>query len=202
MIWPVGRNRHRDGLVDSAQPRALGIELRIALVGPHQCVRKGFCRCRATQYSDEDNCVGQGPPCRPVPPTLAAHSSGRCFRSGLRGLVRHFCPSHHSREDRRPTDAAMFTVSNQPGIGLVPDIRSHMTAFLAGRGRDRVQHRSAMNPLISSGLAKITSARSPIIPAGTMAGAPFCGPSSLTSVLKRKLRSQKSRVFPSAVATL
>src|SRR5215468_3451161 len=51
-----------------------------------------------------------------------------------------------------------------------------------------------MNPLISSGDAKITSARSPIIPAPTRAGAPFCGPSSLTSVLKRKLRSQKSRV--------
>src|SRR2546427_12923359 len=45
-----------------------------------------------------------------------------------------------------------------------------------------------MNPLISSGKAKITSARSPIIPAGTRAGAPFWGPSSLTSVLKRKLR--------------
>jgi|SRR6516162_297469 hypothetical protein len=38
-----------------------------------------------------------------------------------------------------------------------------------------------MNPLISSGTAKITSARSPIIPAGTRAGARFCGPSSLTS---------------------
>jgi len=33
--------------------------------------------------------------------------------------------------------------------------------------------------LISSGDAKITSARSPIMPAGTMAGAPFCGPSAL-----------------------
>ena len=30
-----------------------------------------------------------------------------------------------------------------------------------------------MNPLISSGDAKITSARSPIMPASTMAGAPF-----------------------------
>src|SRR6516164_6666898 len=65
-----------------------------------------------------------------------------------------------------------------------------------------VQHRCEIKPLISSGPAKITSARSPIIPAPTRAGAPFCGPSSLTSVLKRKLRSQKSRTFPSAVATL
>src|SRR5262249_27942380 len=54
---------------------------------------------------------------------------------------------------------------------------------------------SEMNPLISSGDAKITSARSPIMPAGTRAGALFCGPSSLTSVLKRKLRSQKSRIL-------
>jgi hypothetical protein len=30
-----------------------------------------------------------------------------------------------------------------------------------------------MNPLISSGAATITSARSPIIPAATIAGAPF-----------------------------
>jgi hypothetical protein len=37
-----------------------------------------------------------------------------------------------------------------------------------------------MNPLILSGDVKITSARSPIIPAGTRTGAPFCGPSSLT----------------------
>src|SRR2546425_12509909 len=52
-----------------------------------------------------------------------------------------------------------------------------------------------MKPLISSEFAKITSARSPIIPAPTSAGAPFCGPSSLTSVLNRKFRSQKSRIF-------
>jgi hypothetical protein len=64
------------------------------------------------------------------------------------------------------------------------------------------QHRCEMKPLISSGDAKITSARSPIIPAPTSAGAPSCGPSSLKSVLNRKLRSQKSRIFPSAVETL
>ena len=63
------------------------------------------------------------------------------------------------------------------------------------------QHRCEMKPLISSGEAKITSARSPIIPAPTRAGAPVWGPSSLTSVLKRKLRSQKSGTLPSAVAT-
>jgi hypothetical protein len=57
------------------------------------------------------------------------------------------------------------------------------------------QHPCEMKPLISSGDAKMTSARSPIIPAGTMAGAPFCGPSSLTSVLKRKVRSQKIANF-------
>jgi len=34
--------------------------------------------------------------------------------------------------------------------------------------------------LISSGAAKITEALSPIIPAGTIAGAPFSGPSAKT----------------------
>jgi hypothetical protein len=66
-----------------------------------------------------NNCVGQRPPCRPAPPTLAAGSFGRCFRSRLRGLVRHLCHSHHSREDRRPTDTAAFTASNV-GSALSP----------------------------------------------------------------------------------
>jgi hypothetical protein len=39
--------------------------------------------------------------------------------------------------------------------------------------RGGVQHRCATKALISSGDAKITSARSPVIPAGTRAGAPF-----------------------------
>jgi hypothetical protein len=55
-----------------------------------------------------------------------------------------------------------------------------------------------MKPLISSGDAKITAARSPIMPARKIAGAPFAGPSSLESVLKRRLRSQKLRILPSA----
>src|SRR6516225_8533798 len=80
-----------------------------------------------------------------------------------------------------------------------------MTHYYASRPmrclETAAQHRCEMKPLISSGEAKITSARSPIIPAPTRAGEPFCGPSSLTSVLKRKLRSQKSRTLPSAVAT-
>src|SRR5687768_9328035 len=54
-----------------------------------------------------------------------------------------------------------------------------------------------MNGPISSGAAKITEARSPIIPAPTMAGAPFGGPSSLESVLKRRLRSQNCVGSPS-----
>ena len=58
-----------------------------------------------------------------------------------------------------------------------------------------------MNSPILSGPEKMTSALSPIIPAGTSAGAPFVGPSSLESVLSRKLRSQNFRFFPSAVAT-
>jgi len=53
------------------------------------------------------------------------------------------------------------------------------------------QHRASMVLLISSGAAKITSARSPSIPAGTIAGAPLCGPCSLESVFRRRLRSQK-----------
>lgn len=39
--------------------------------------------------------------------------------------------------------------------------------------------------MISSGAAKITAALSPIIPAGMIAGAPFSGPFSLESVMKR-----------------
>ena len=45
-----------------------------------------------------------------------------------------------------------------------------------------------MNLLISSGVAKMTEARSPIMPEPTMAGAPFAGPSLLESVLKRYCR--------------
>jgi hypothetical protein len=52
-----------------------------------------------------------------------------------------------------------------------------------------------MNPLISSGDAKITSARSPIMPAGTRAGASLRGPSSLTLVLKRRLRSHHAAAW-------
>src|SRR5207248_3056174 len=55
--------------------------------------------------------------------------------------------------------------------------------------------------VISSGAAKITSARSPIIPAGVIAGVPFSGPSLPESVLRRRLRSQNACVFPSAVVT-
>src|SRR4029077_10297646 len=64
------------------------------------------------------------------------------------------------------------------------------------------QHWRVMNRLISSGDEKTMDARSPIIPAFTIAGASLSGPSPLESVLKRRLRSQKSRVFPSTVVTL
>jgi len=48
-----------------------------------------------------------------------------------------------------------------------------------------------MNGLISLGSAKIASARSPIIPASTSAGAFFSGPSSLASVFKAEVAFPK-----------
>src|SRR5712664_1750323 len=69
------------------------------------------------------------------------------------------------------------------------------------QSRRKAQHRASIILAISSGAAKITAARSPIMPAGMIAGAPFSGPSLLESVLKRRLRSQKARVLPSAVVT-
>jgi hypothetical protein len=62
-----------------------------------------------------------------------------------------------------------------------------------------LQHLFAVSALILLGSAKITSPRSPIIPALTNAGAFFSGPSLLASVFKRRLRSQNLRVCPSAV---
>ena len=50
--------------------------------------------------------------------------------------------------------------------------------------------------VISLGSAKITSARSPDIPAPTRAGVFLSGPSALASVFKRRLRSQNLRVCP------
>jgi hypothetical protein len=64
-----------------------------------------------------------------------------------------------------------------------------------------IQHRPSIILPISSGAAKITAARSPIIPAGMIAGTPPCGPWSPESVMKRRLRSQNARVLPSAVVT-
>ena len=46
---------------------------------------------------------------------------------------------------------------------------------------------------ISSGSAKITKARSPIMPAGMIAGALLSGLSSLESVLKREIALPRSR---------
>src|SRR5258708_17482952 len=63
------------------------------------------------------------------------------------------------------------------------------------------QHRASIILLISSGVAKITAARSPNMPAGMIAGAPLTGPSLPESVMKRRLRSQKARVLPSAEVT-
>ena len=53
-----------------------------------------------------------------------------------------------------------------------------------------------------SGFAKITVARSPIMPVDTMTGVPTDGPSVLESVLKRRFDSQNGRVLPTAVVTL
>src|SRR5258708_38190537 len=61
------------------------------------------------------------------------------------------------------------------------------------------QHRASIILLISSGVAKITAARSPNMPAGMIAGAPLSGPSLPESGMKRRLRSQNARVLPSAV---
>ena len=71
----------------------------------------------------------------------------------------------------------------------------------AVRSRHKRQQDLLTNFPISSGDEKIMSARSPIIPAPTSAGASLVGPSSLESVLRRRLRSQNLRFFPSAVAT-
>jgi hypothetical protein len=46
------------------------------------------------------------------------------------------------------------------------------------------QHWGVIKPLISSGVAKITDARSPIIPEPTIAGVPFSGPSPLPIVVR------------------
>ena len=51
---------HRNGLVDSAQPRTLGIELRIALVGPHQDLRQGFRPRRLWRQEGQHSNNGSG----------------------------------------------------------------------------------------------------------------------------------------------
>src|SRR5262249_56908162 len=53
--------------------------------------------------------------------------------------------------------------------------------------RQHFQHAFAIKPLISSGPAKITPSRAPIIPAPRTSGAPFCGPASQTSGSQLKL---------------
>jgi len=65
-----------------------------------------------------------------------------------------------------------------------------------------LQHFAAMSGLISLGSEKMTSARSPIIPASTRAGALFSGPSLLASVFRRRFRSQNLRDCPLAVVTV
>jgi len=54
-----------------------------------------------------------------------------------------------------------------------------------------IQHRGSIILVISSGAAKITATRSPSLPAGMMAGAPFAGPSWLESVMKRRLQHRR-----------
>ena len=79
--------------------------------------------------------------------------------------------------------------------------RTLQNAGTPSGGHARLQHRASIILVISSGAAKITEARSPSMPAGMIAGTPLAGPSLLASVMKRKLRSQKCRVFPLAVVT-
>jgi uncharacterized cupredoxin-like copper-binding protein len=81
--------------------------------------------------------------------------------------------------------------------GELGKMNAEAKAFVDGSD----QHLLTMKPLISLGSAKMTSARSPIIPAPTKAGAFLSGPSALASVFKRRLRSQNLRVCPFAVVT-
>jgi hypothetical protein len=61
------------------------------------------------------------------------------------------------------------------------------------------QQRFSMEELISFGSAKITDARSPIMPPVCRAAWPGRGPVSLESVLKRRLNSQNGWVSPAAI---
>jgi hypothetical protein len=89
----------------------------------------------------------------------------------------------------------------RPGLCFAAPVHVYDRAGLPFYYRREAQHRASIILAISSGAAKITAARSPIMPAGMIAGTSFCGPSLLESVIKRRLRSQKARVLPSAVVT-
>src|SRR5262245_19427906 len=87
----------------------------------------------------------------------------------------------------------------------IPDPQTYPTHGCSNKD-SRVHHGSPqhcflMNAEISSESEKNTDARSPIIPAGRIAGCPRTGPVSLESVLKRRLASQYGRVAPSCVVT-
>ena len=83
-------------------------------------------------------------------------------------------------------------------LTILTDVR----AWLNTTGTLGATDDALISGLISPGSAKMTSARSPIIPARTKAGAFFCGPSSLASVFSRRFRSQNLRVSPLAVVTV
>src|SRR6266850_3305940 len=68
----------------------------------------------------------------------------------------------------------------------------HRHSGACPQSRRKAQHRASIILAISSGAAKITAARSPIMPAGMIAGAPFSGPSLLESVTKRRFALPKS----------
>ena len=92
------------------------------------------------------------------------------------------------------------------GIGAVGNamLRSPLqvrSGLVPARPNDH-SHFETMRGLISPGSAKITSARSPIIPAPTKAGAFLSGPSPLVSVLIRRLRSQNLCSCPFAIVTV
>ena len=121
-----------------------------------------------------------------------------CRQSPAR-LNRDFETSQQAQQINHPplnVEVAVVLGLLQAGMARPRSRRPLIEASTAARVAARMhQQPDATNPLISSGPAKITSARSPIIPAPTSAGAPFCGPSGLESVLSRRLRSQSGVAY-------
>src|SRR3990172_4563803 len=77
----------------------------------------------------------------------------------------------------------------------------HIVHGVSPRSRAVPQQVESTKPPISSGDAKTTDARSPIMPPRASTGLPFAGPLALESLLKRRLNSQKGIVSPASVVT-